>query len=110
MLDLERCSLIRPLAADAPTDLGPSQKLGCWATGQARPVTVAEQRVRCFTAAHTRCPALLEALAAAPTGAWTDLGTSLQVAAEACHLALARLEVSAERLEPALDQLFGSRR
>jgi hypothetical protein len=108
LLDLERCSFIRALDV-AADDLGPSEKLGCWASGQGQQVTVATQRTRCFTAGHTKCPALLEALAGAPSGPWSDLAASLQIVAEACRLTIARQEVNAERLDPALERLFGDR-
>jgi hypothetical protein len=107
LVDLERCPFLRPLAQSAPPPGEPSTALRCWAGGQAREVGTADQRDRCFTSAHARCPALSAALTARAPAGWTANGRAARVVSEACYLAEAQLEVRHEQFGPALARVFG---
>lgn len=107
MLDLERCSFLRPPDGALDGDPGPTDGLCCWADEQRRGVGTEEQRRRCLTVLHATCPALLGALGPRPGDSWTANGRAVRVMAEACRLAEARLEVRAEQFGPVLARIFG---
>ena len=107
MLDLERGAFIRPLQVGDASAIGPSTGLRCWAKDEPHQVLLDDQQRQCFTIDHTRCPALLRALATRPSGSWSDLGAAARVVAESCHLAEARLEIQAEGIGSLLDRVFG---
>jgi hypothetical protein len=107
VLDLERCSFLRPLTSGTELGTEPSVLLRCWAGGQPREIDPKEQGQRCFTVAHSTCPALKAALNAHAPDAWTTIGCAARVVSEACNLAEAQLEVRAAQLSPALARIFG---
>jgi hypothetical protein len=107
LLDLERCSFLRPAATPAELGPAPDEALRCWAAGRGREIGLEEQRRRCTTDLHASCPALLAAVGAREPDGWAASARAVRVVAEACHLAEARLEVRAEALGPALARIFG---
>jgi len=108
VLDLECCPFLRTPDLESPPGSEASPELRCRAAPEPREISLGEQRERCLTAAHTRCSALLAALRTGRPDAWSELDRAMQVVAQACHLAQARLEVSAERLETTLARIFGA--
>ena len=107
LLDLERCSFLRPTESADEIGAGPADGLRCWASEQLRAVGTEEQRRRCLTVLHASCPALLRVLESFGGDSWSASGRAARIVAESCHLAEARLEVRAEELGPALARIFG---
>lgn len=106
LLDLDRCSFLRGVRAEADADAD-GARLACWSEAEPREIEPDEQRERCLTLAHTSCPALLASIGSRPPDAWSETGEAAQVVAESCFLAQARLEVRAEQLGLGLSRIFG---
>jgi len=104
-LDLDRCSFLRPIETGSGDDGTLGSDLRCWAQASARWISATEQRERCLTSDHARCPILLAALARQPSETWAQAETAAQAVAESCHLGEARLEVQVQRLVE-LGQVF----
>jgi len=108
MLDLECCPFLRTPSLESPSGLDVWPELRCRAAPEPREISLSEQRERCLTAAPTRCSALLAALRTRRPDAWSEMDCAMQVVAQSCYLARARLAARAESLETALARIFGT--